>query len=411
MPIYKNSKTKYFPSGEEYFSALIDELQKAKRFIFIEYYIINEGKMWDSVYSILRVKAQAGLDIRIIYDDLGCINTLPQNFKKELEKNGIKCEAFNPIYPIVTLAHNNRDHRKVVVIDGIVAFTGGINLSDEYINVVKRFGHWKDTGIMVEGTAVESFILMFLETWHIYRDQNEDFSKFLPDIKTLPITTEYVKTRFRKKKIKIIGRDEQKITEEVKDNDAVLDIVKSRNEFVQPYMSTPMETDEIVARNVYVNILACADYYVYITTPYLILDPELEEALINCAKRSVDVRIIVPGIPDKKTVYAVTRSQYSSLLKAGVKIYEYEPGFIHAKNVVSDDKVATVGSINFDNRSFYHNYENGVFIYNSPSIRYIKEDFIKTMNASIAVATDYVSHLSLIKRIKISMLKLLSPLL
>lgn len=411
MPIYKNSKTKYFPSGEEYFSALIDELQKAKRFIFIEYFIINEGKMWDSVYSILRVKAQAGLDIRIIYDDLGCINTLPQNFKKELEKNGIKCEAFNPIYPIVTLAHNNRDHRKVVVIDGIVAFTGGINLSDEYINVVKRFGHWKDTGIMVEGTAVESFILMFLETWHIYRDQNEDFSKFLPDIKTLPITTEYVKTRFRKKKIKIIGRDEQKITEEVKDNEAVLDIVKSRNEFVQPYMSTPMETDEIVARNVYVNILACADYYVYITTPYLILDPELEEALINCAKRSVDVRIIVPGIPDKKTVYAVTRSQYSSLLKAGVKIYEYEPGFIHAKNVVSDDKVATVGSINFDNRSFYHNYENGVFIYNSPSIRYIKEDFIKTMNASIAVATDYVSHLSLIKRIKISMLKLLSPLL
>ena len=190
MPIYKNSKTKYFPSGEEYFSALIDELQKAKRFIFIEYYIINEGKMWDSVYSILRVKAQAGLDIRIIYDDLGCINTLPQNFKKELEKNGIKCEAFNPIYPIVTLAHNNRDHRKVVVIDGIVAFTGGINLSDEYINVVKRFGHWKDTGIMVEGTAVESFILMFLETWHIYRDQNEDFSKFLPDIKTLPVTTE-----------------------------------------------------------------------------------------------------------------------------------------------------------------------------------------------------------------------------
>ena len=191
----------------------------------------------------------------------------------------------------------------------------------------------------------------------------------------------------------------------------MLDIVKSRNEFVQPYMSTPMETDEIVARNVYVNILACADYYVYITTPYLILDPELEEALINCAKRSVDVRIIVPGIPDKKTVYAVTRSQYSSLLKAGVKVYEYEPGFIHAKNVVSDDKVATVGSINFDNRSFYHNYENGVFIYNSPSIRYIKEDFIKTMNASIAVATDYVSHLSLIKRIKISMLKLLSPLL
>ncbi len=373
MPIYNDSTSKYFPCGEDYYKELIKQLQEAKKFIFIEYFILKEGIMWDTVLNILKVKAESGVDVRLIYDDFGCINTLPQNYKKTIEALGIRCEVFNPIYPVVTLAHNNRDHRKIVVIDGKVGFTGGINLSDEYINKWERFGHWKDTGIMVEGNAVKSFTLMFLETWHIYRDNNEEIDVFLPKIENKGNT--------------------------------------NNKEYIQPYMSTPMETEEIVARNVYVNILNSANNYVYITTPYLVLDPELEEALINAAKRSVDVRIIVPAIPDKKLVFAVTRSNYTSLLKAGVTIYEYTPGFIHAKNVVCDDKVATVGSINLDNRSFYHSYENGVFVYNSNTIKDVKNDFEETINVSYEVENDFERKIPLLNRIKTSFLRLLTPLL
>ena len=373
MPIYDDSTSIYFSSGEEYYKELIKRLQEAKKFIFIEYFILKEGIMWDTVLNILKVKADSGIDVRVIYDDFGCINTLPQSYKKDIEKFGIKCEIFNPIYPIVTLAHNNRDHRKIVVIDGKIGFTGGINLSDEYINKWERFGHWKDTGIMIEGNAVKSFTLMFLETWHIYRDKEEDINKFITKI------------------------DSQ--------------TNNSSKEFIQPYMSTPMETEEIVARNVYVNILNSANDYVYIMTPYLILDPELEEALINCAKRSVDVKIIVPAIPDKKLVFAVTRSQYTSLQKAGIEIFEYTPGFIHAKNVICDDKIATVGSINFDNRSFYHSYENGVFLYNSTSIADILKDFKETLRESFEIENDFDSKIPLFVKIKTSFMKLLTPLL
>ena len=414
MPAYNNSVTQYFESGESYFDALIEELKKAERFIFMEYFIIRQGTMWNTVFNLLKEKVSHGVEVRIIYDDFGCINTLPQKYKKHLEKYGIKCEVFNPIYPITTLAHNNRDHRKIVVIDGLVAFTGGINLSDEYINKWKRFGHWKDTGILVKGDSVKSFTLMFLEAWHIYRDKNEDYLPYLPKIET--IKNEYsLKKRKSKKNKKGEKKSKKKSYFEIAPTNnsrfTYDSNLENTGEIVQPYMSSPMESDEIVARNVYVNILNSAQNYVYITTPYLILDPELENALINAAKRCVDVRIITPRIPDKKYVYAVTRSEYYNLLKSGIIIYEYVPGFIHAKNVVADDKIATIGSINFDNRSFYHSYENGVFIYNSKTVIEMKEDFLNTQAVSEKIRLDFLDKASIFNKIKTSLFRLLIPLL
>ena len=370
MPIYQNTESKYFEIGEEYYKDLIEELKKAEKFIFIEYFIIKMGTMWNTIFNILKEKAASGVEVRILYDDFGCITSLPTNYKQHIEKYGIKCEVFNTIYPIVTLAHNNRDHRKIVVIDGKVGFTGGINLADEYINKQSRFGHWKDTGVMIKGDAVKSFTLMFLEAWHIYRDKNEDYTQFVVEPQT-----------------------------------------NNSKEFIQPYLSTPMDDEEIVARNVYVNILNSATDYVYITTPYLILDPELKAALINAGKRDVDVRIITPGIPDKKYVFTVTRSEYADLLKNNIRIFEYTPGFIHAKNVVADDKVATCGSINFDNRSFYHSYECGLFMYNSHCVNEIKEDFIKTQEISKEIPKDYTKTLSTWCKIKSAILRVLIPLL
>ena len=370
LPVYQNTETKYFKIGEEYYASLLEELKKAEKFIFIEMFIIKHGKMWNSVFNILKEKAAAGLDVRLLYDDFGCINTLPYDYKKHVNKYKIKCEVFNPIQPRVTLAHNNRDHRKIIVIDGNVAFTGGINLADEYINETIRFGHWKDTGILLKGDAVKSFTLMFLENWHIYQDHDEDYKQFMP---TISVDTE--------------------------------------TSFVQPYMGTPMDLDELVARNVYINILNDATDYVYITTPYLVLDQELENALINAAKRGIDVRIITPHIPDKKYVYSVTRSNYTSLLKAGISIYEYTPGFIHAKNVCSDDKVATIGSINFDNRSFYHSYECGVWLYNTNTVLNIKKDFIETQEISLKVNEDFVNNLPFSKKLSTGLWRMFSPLL
>ena len=413
MPIYQNTQTKYFEIGEKYFEDLVKELKKAKKFIFMEYFIIRQGTMWNAVFNILKEKAKHGIEVRLLYDDFGCINTLPHNYKNHVEKYGIKCEVFNPIFPIATLAHNNRDHRKIVVIDGITAFTGGINLSDEYINKKSRFGHWKDTGIMIKGDAVKSFTLMFLESWHIYRDSLEDYSPYMPElqikIENLPVKWKRFRKRKKYKNSKIINPMNEMIKSNAKFT--YTNLWENSEEYIQPYMSTPMNSEEIVARNVYVNILNSATNYVYITTPYLILDPELEEALINAAKRSIDVRIITPGIPDKKYVYSVTRSEYLSLLQNGISIYEYTPGFIHAKNVVSDDIIATIGSINFDNRSFYHSYECGLLIHNSKSIDFIKKDFIKTQNLSKKITLDFADKVPLKVRIRTSLFRLLIPLL
>ena len=410
MPVYTNTETKYFSVGEEYFEDLVIELEKAEKFIFIEYFIIKQGLMWNTVFNILKRKAKQGVDVRLLYDDFGCINTLPQGYEKHVRKYGIKCEVFGHISPIATLAHNNRDHRKIVVIDGVVGFTGGINLSDEYINKWVRFGHWKDTGVMIKGEAVKSFTLMFLENWHLYEDKNEDYTVFLPKLDIIPTVKQEPKRKFKnllKKKKDIVPEEQMSINLPKESFNPTFPEID--DEFVQPYMTTPNDAEEIVARNVYVNILNSALDYVYITTPYLVMDSELEIAVINAAKRGVDVRIITPRIPDKKNVFAVTRSSYSALIKEGVRIFEYVPGFIHAKNVVADDIVATCGSINFDNRSFYHSYEIGVFMYNSKAVIDIRKDFIKAQNLSEEVKIDFNSKQTLKQKLKTAFWKLFSP--
>lgn len=367
LPPFINSSTKYFTSGEEYFSELLKQLKKANKFIFIESFIIAKGKMWNSILNILKEKISQGVEVRVIYDDWGNILTLPYNYNKELEKLGINCIRFNPFLPILSIRHNNRDHKKIIIIDGNIGFTGGINIADEYINEKERFGHWKDSAIMLCGDAVKSLTFMFLETWHCYKDKSEDCSKYLSDEKF------------------------------------------HSDGFIQPYIDSPAD-NELLARNVYINILNDATDYVYITTPYLIMDPELTNSIISASKRGVDVRIITPHIPDKWYVHLVTQSHYYPLIKAGVKIYEYTPGFIHAKNVICDDVVATIGTVNFDYRSLYHNYECGVWMYKSSSINDMKNDFKETLKISQKITHEKLSHTNIFKVIISGVLKFFSPL-
>lgn len=343
FPMYKNTEVKYYSLGEESYEDLIKELKKAKRYIFMEYFIIEEGKMWNGILEILEEKVKEGLDVRLMYDDMGCISLLPYGYDKILEKKGIKCIAFNPFKPLLSLVMNNRDHRKITVIDGHTGFTGGMNLADEYINEKVRFGHWKDTGVMLKGEGVWNLTMMFLEMWNSNRSTDEDFSNYKPEVHQLEAT--------------------------ISDG------------FVQPYGDSPLD-EEVVGENVYLNIINSAKNYVYIFTPYLIIDNEIMTALCLAAKKGVDVKIVTPGIPDKKTVFKLTRSYYPQLLMAGVKIYEYTPGFIHAKVFICDDEIATVGTINMDYRSLYLHFECGVYLYKCKCLGDIKKDVIDTISRS-----------------------------
>lgn len=353
FPMYESEYSKYYKIGEEYYEDLLVELEKAKHFIFMEYFIVADDDMFGRILEILERKAKEGLEVRFMYDDVGSISMQPFNFRKKIEKLGIQCIAFNPFVPFISVAMNNRDHRKITVIDGHTAFTGGINLADEYINATKKYGHWKDTGIRIRGEAVWNFTVMFLKMWNLNRPSDKEYSKFRPNI-------------YRHEMMLEPGEE------------------KDRG-YVQPYSDTPLD-GEITGENVYLNIINMATKYVYIYTPYLIIDHEMITALTLAAKRKVDVRIITPGIADKKTVYEVTRSYYSILLEAGVKIYEYTPGFLHAKCFVSDDNIATVGTINMDYRSLYLHFENAVFLYKTNTVMDVKKDFLETQEKSREIA-------------------------
>ena len=370
FPLYANTETKFFPQGEDKFAALLEELQKAEKFIFLEYFIIDEGYMWGSILKILADKAAQGVDVRVLYDGMLEISTLPWDYPRRLEKLGIRCKAFAPIQPFLSTHYNYRDHRKILVIDGKAAFTGGVNLADEYINRKERFGHWKDTAILLRGEAVWSMTVMFLSMWDYCSGWEEDFDLFRPE--SMP---------------RLPGSG-----------------------WVQPYTDTPLDHEK-VGQAVYLNMISRARDYIYITTPYLIVDVATNTALCNAAKAGVDVRIITPHIPDKRSVFEVTKAHYPPLLEAGVKIYEYTPGFIHAKNFVVDGRYATVGTVNLDYRSLFLHFEDGVWLCDAPCIADIKADFEKTLEQCEAISLRRARHLNILVQLYRSVLRIFAPLM
>lgn len=371
FPVWNESTVTYYKSGEENFPVILDTLKQAEHFIFLEYFIVEEGEMWNSILEILKEKVAQGVEVRMIYDDLGSVFALPYKYYKSLEKIGIKCESFNKFVPVFSLVMNNRDHRKILIVDGHTAFTGGINLADEYINRKEKFGYWKDNGIRIRGEAAVNLTVMFLTMWNAIRPTDTEFTRLLPHA--------YHSGVFR------------------------------GDGFVQPYGDTPLDK-ETVGENVYLNMIGAARKYLYIFTPYLIIDNEMMTALCLAAKRGVDVRIVTPGIPDKKMVFWLTQSYYGQLIDCGVKVYQYTPGFLHAKVFVCDDVYATVGTINLDYRSLYLHFECGVFLCYNSEISVIREDMEETMAVSRQI-TKEMTQRRLPIRVAQALLRVFAPLL
>lgn len=373
MPVWDQTDSSYFAEGLYWWKSLLADLEKAKRFIFLEFFILGEGSMWNAVLEVLERKASQGVEVRLIYDDVGSVFLLPKDYDAVIESKGIKCVAFNRLVPFLSLVLNNRDHRKIVVVDGKTAYTGGINLADEYINYKHPYGeHWKDAGIRIEGKAVWNFTVMFLQMWNMSRYTEEDYGRY-----------------YFKDAEKTAGGEKG---------------------YVQPYMDTPLDR-ETLGENVYLNMIGCARRYVWIYTPYLVTDNEMLTALKLAAKRGVDVRIVTPGVPDKKFVYWLTQSNYQNLIEAGVRIYQYTPGFIHAKCVLIDDETATVGTINFDYRSFYHHFECGTLLYRTDAVKELKKDMEETFNVCMEITLSWCKEKFVKTNIIGPVLKLLSPLM
>jgi cardiolipin synthase len=368
-PVYENTETVYYPLGDVAFPRMLDELRKAERYIFLEYFIIGSGQMWDAVLEILKEKAAAGVDVRVIYDDFGCITVLPMHFRQELTALGIQCSVFNPYIPILSSRLNNRDHRKFMIIDGKVGFTGGINLADEYINQKMRFGHWKDNAIELRGDAVWSMTVMFLSMWNYINGNVDDVAQYRPE----PFATE-------------------------------------GGGFVQPYADSPLDFER-VGENVYLSLIATAKRNVYIMTPYLIVDHAMVGALCTAARSGIDVRIITPHIPDKKYVHALSRAYYEVLVEAGVRIFEYTPGFIHSKVFCVDGVYATVGTVNLDYRSLYLHFEDGVWMYGADCIGAIEQDFAETFAVSEEITLERCRAAGRLTRLVRAVLRVFAPLM
>ena len=368
-PVTTNNDVSYYPLGEIAFKEMIKELKKANEFIFFEYFIVAPGKMWNSILEILKEKAKQGVEVRVMYDDLGCFSSLKSSYPKELEKYGIKCVVFNKLTPVSGIIMNNRDHRKILVIDGKVAFSGGINIADEYINEKVKYGHWKDNGIKVSGDAVWNYTVMFLTIWNAFKKTDSNYEKY--------------KYKYPKS--------------------------KEHKGYVIPYGETPLD-EEVTGQNIYLNIINQANDYVYICTPYLIIDTDMINALTLAAKRGVDVRIIIPGIPDKKIVYSLSESYIEPLVKYGVKVYRYTPGFVHSKMFLADDNIATVGTINLDYRSLYLHFECGLYLENVKCIKEIKNDMIDTLDKSKEVSRKEARP-PFLKAVRQAILRLVAPLM
>lgn len=370
-PVYKNTTTEYFKLGEILFEKMKEELENAEHYIFLEYFILQEGKMWSELLEILKRKAKQGVDVRVIYDDCGSVSTVPYKYNKKLEAMGIKCEIFNPYRPILSISLQNRDHRKIMIIDGHTAFNGGVNIADEYINEYPKYGHFKDCGIMIKGEAVFNFTVMFLETWNYYRNIDDEYSEFMPNI--------YFNGEFES------------------------------DGYVQPFGDTPLD-NEYVGETVYMNMINQATNYVYINTPYLIVDNEVITALLMAAKRGVDVRIVLPA-KGEELVCMVNRSYYKQLIESGVRIYEYSPGYIHSKTFVVDDEFATVGTINLDYRSLYHNYECATWMYKTKVVSQLYEDYLETLKVCKEITLEDCLSVPLYRRAVRGIFRIVAPLM
>lgn len=368
-PTYENTRVTYFPLGEDKFAQLKIDIKSAKHFIFLEYFIIEQGIMWDSILELLKEKAAQGVEVRVLYDGMCSLVNLPMRYPEKLKTMGIQARVFSPIRPMLSTAQNNRDHRKIVSIDGRIAYTGGVNLADEYINEKVRFGHWKDVAIRLEGDGTRGMTAMFIQNWNMAALEQSDYEPYL-----------------------------QKTGSAAADG------------FVIPFGDAPGD-NETIGENVYIDILYNARNYVHIMTPYLIIDGEMERALVYAAKRGVDVSLILPHIPDKKYAFCIARTYYPTLLHAGVKVYEYRPGFVHAKSFVSDDEKAVVGTINLDYRSLYLHFECGVYIYKNPVVADIERDYQETLQKCIPVDMDYYNSIPLIQKLVGRVLRLFGPLM
>lgn len=368
--IFDSTSSVYYPSGEEMYIQMLHDLKRAEKFIFLEYFIIEEGEMWNGILDLLKERAGFGVEVRLLYDDIGCMSTLSGNYDKKMKTFGIQCRKFNPFRPSASPVHNNRDHRKIMIIDGMTGYTGGINLADEYINRKERFGYWKDTGIRLEGNAVAGLTRLFLTNWDLVNKEVCDFDPY------------------------IIRNDEKTYN----------------GGYYIPFGSGPAPMYKSQSgKNAILNLICQATKYIYITTPYLIIDYDLTTALQNAASRGVNVRIITPHIPDKRLVWLMTRSFYPALLEKGVEIYEYEPGFIHAKNLIVDDKYAITGTINLDYRSLVHHYEDGIWMYKTDVIQQMKKDFCRTKEESLAIREDLI-QMTWLQRLALYCMRLFAPM-
>ncbi len=370
--------TEYIPTGEAFLERLLSDLEKAEKFIFIETFVLAKGKLLSSLLDVLERKVQAGVEVRMMYDDVGSMSRVHFRYHKELQKRGIACVKFNPFVPVVTNLHNNRDHRKIAVIDGKVAYTGGINLADEYANFEQPFGYWKDSAVRLEGAGVRSLTLLFLRLYDLQTRRTEDYSKYIPE-EEIPQNTQ---AGAENSEAETNASEPSEIAETPSDPSEGEKATEEEG-YVQPYGDGPFPLyGKHLGEDLYINILNTAKRYVWISTPYLIIDYRMREALALAAKRGVDVRILTPHIPDKKIAFALTRSNYSALIDAGVKIYEYIPGFVHAKSFVADDEAAVVGTVNLDYRSFLFHFEDGVFMVKTKAIEGLKADMEESFSSS-----------------------------
>ncbi len=370
--VFCDTSSTFFSSGEEYFERLVEDIRSAEEYIFLEYFIIDEGGLWSEIHTVLREKAAQGIDVRVLYDDIGCMSTLPSSYEISLRREGIRAERFAKVSPRVSAVHHNRDHRKICVVDGKVGYTGGVNIADEYVNRISRFGHWKDGGIRLEGLAVRGLLKLFISSWDFATGAVSDYEKLLNS--TRPATN-------------------------------------PDNGYYIPFGSGPSPIfTSPVGKNAFLNIINQSESYVYITTPYLIIDYDLTVALRNAALRGVDVRIVTPAVADKKLVKVMTKSTYPTLMSAGVKIYEYTPGFIHEKTLVSDAKYAVIGTINFDYRSLVHHFEDAVWIYGAPAVTDAYSAFCETVSVS-RLMDERSAGLNPIERILKSINQLFAPLM